>query len=67
MTRRKLISTLRIHAGKRKLSQGKIARLTGYSRPSITLLLSGSSNVGLDKFCKVAEAVGLSITLTPKP
>ncbi|MDV2989101.1 MAG: helix-turn-helix transcriptional regulator [Dehalogenimonas sp.] len=61
-----LITELIHRRNELKISQRELARRIGTRQPAISRLEAGDNNARLETLIKVAEALGLEFTLTPK-
>lgn len=62
--RKKIISSLTAARLEKNLSQEALARLVGTKRSNISRMESGSQNISLDSFLKIASALGKEAHLT---
>jgi transcriptional regulator with XRE-family HTH domain len=53
--------------GKKRISQRKLAELTGFNNSNIARIELGRYSVGLDVLAKIAEALGCNVELIEKP
>ena len=66
LARTRLVERLRERAAECKLTHGQIAELTGFQRQNVTRVLGGKYPPTIDTFLKIADAVGLKVSLLEK-
>ncbi len=67
LEKKKLIEKLKKAREKQGLTQSDLARIVGSQQPAISRMESGQvSEVSLDFLCKVAFALGVSVTIKGK-
>jgi len=60
-SRRVLVEFLRLKAKENRITLKMIADRTGISRPNLSRIMTGNSNVTLDNFLKIQWAIGLKL------
>lgn len=67
MQKKRLIEKLKKERGKKSITQAELAELVGSKQPAIARMESGQvSEVSMDFLCKIAFALGVSVTIRGK-